>query len=217
MPLPTNKSDQIKVYVLIALGIGGVLYGIWAFVYQPLVQGRLDAEDRREELELRLQGARVAIRRQTTMQEALDESARNLRARAEYDLIHPRLGNYLLHAREIIHQHGRAAGIPGIQVTDLGFTNPPRRPDAESPRRSRAYVARVAAACSYAELIDWLKALEEENPLLAINQLVITAQDGNPLRHQVRFEVQWPVWIDPDTRAVVRELVDAVLTEEDGP
>ncbi len=215
MPLPTNKTDRIKVYALIALGVGGALYGVWAYVYQPLAQQRTAMQERQAELIHKVQEARIQINRRDEIEHTLHEAARNLRARSEYDLIHPRLGNYLLQAREIVLQHGRAQGITNIQVTELDFANPPRRPDDAQPRQTRAYVVRVAAVCSYADLTAWLAALETENPLLAVSQMIITAQDDNPLQHQVRFELQWPVWIDVETRSVVRALVADLLAAEE--
>ncbi len=216
MPLPENRADRIKVYALLALGIGGAFYALWAFVYQPLNRERWAVLEHIETIEHNLQTARITIRRMDELQAALAESARNLRARAEYDLIHPRLGNYLLQARETVIRHGLDAGIETIRVTELDFANPPRRPDNEPPRRTRAYAVRVTAECRYADLLVWLQLLEEENPLLAISQLQVLAQENNRLQHQVRFELQWPVWIDPATRDTVNALVAEVLTEEEG-
>ena len=217
MRLPEDKRDRTKILLLLALLVGGAFYGVWAFVYHPLVTGRAEALTRRDQLEQELHAARVHIRRMEEMRREMQQVARNLRARSEYDMIHPRLGNYLLEARETVQRHGRAAGVDQIRVTELDFVHPPRRPDNEPPPRIRGYAVRVTAECSYAQLTHWLELLEEHNALLSVSQLQIAAQPDNPRKHQVGFEVQWPVWINPETRTTVRERVAATLQTEGPP
>jgi hypothetical protein len=42
--------------------------------------------------------------------------------------------------------------------------------------------------------------MEEENPFIVFSQLLISERPGSPTEHQVTFEVQWPVWIEPALR-----------------
>ena len=237
MRLPEDKSSRQKVLALIALGAVGAAYGLWMGVCDPLRRGRDEAKARSAALEEELEGSRAQIARIGEMQRSLEEVVRALHATSERDMLHPQLGNYILQARELLTQPGIDVGATDIKVTEIGLVDPPSPPKAakaavvegasgapasapaaaakvEKPFAVKAYSARVTAECGTGAFLEWVRALEAANPLMAISQFTIAAQVENPQRHQVRFEVQWPVWVDPETREVVQQKAAEVLGEE---
>lgn len=235
MRLPENSQSRQKVLALIGLGAVAAAYGLWIGVYAPLLQSRDDAAAKGAAVETELQTSRAQIRRQAEMQRDLAATLRELRARSEQDMLHPRLGNYLLQAREILTQAGLAAGAEGIQVAEIGLVDPPKPPKKAPPKadpeekgaekegtpkeartkepvyRVKAYSARVTGECGTEAFLAWIRALEKANPLLAVSQITMVAQPEKPLLPLVRFEVQWPVWVDPDMRERVRQKAAEVL------
>lgn len=222
MRLPENKSDRQKVLALIALGVAAVAYALWAGVVAPLRQGRDESMKKVAELEVEMRTSRAQVSRLAEMQRDLAETMRNLSERSERDMLHPRLGNYLLQAREILMRQGSAAGAENIAVAEIGLVDPPNPPKAapasagDSPKAAKAakvakayavkaYSVRVTAECGTDAFVHWVRALEEENPLVALSQFTLAAQPDDPQRHQVRFDVQWPVWSDPGMRETVRQ------------
>ena len=203
MRLPENKESRQKVLALIALGIVAVAYGIWVGVYDPLRRGKDEAKVKISQLEEDLRTARLQIQRTGETQKELLEVARSLLTHSEKEMLQPRLGNYLLQAREILTESGKSAGVQYFSVTEVGLVDMPLLPKKTNSVATvavRAYSARVTAECGTDSLVNWLGLLEEGNPLIAISHITISAQPENVQKHVVRFEVQWPVWIDPAMR-----------------
>ncbi|MCX7590005.1 MAG: hypothetical protein N2255_00085, partial [Kiritimatiellae bacterium] len=60
--------------------------------------------------------------------------------------------------------------------------------------------ARATLRTGLFDLVRLLSALETANPYLCVVSLSITPQTaGDPERHNVSFDVQWPVWNDENT------------------
>ena len=212
MRLPENKESRQKVLAVIALGVIGVAYGIWIGVYEPMRRGRDEAKVKIIQLEEDLQMARVQIERTGATKKELQEVSRNLVGYSEKQMLQPRLGNYLLQAREILTESGRAAGVHNFTVTELGLVGLPLPPKKTNEVLSvRAYSARVVAECGTDDLVEWLRLLEEGNPLIAVSHITLSALPESVQKHAARFEVQWPVWIDPTMRErVVQQAAELV-------
>ena len=214
MRLPENKESRQKVLALIALGVVGVAYGIWIGVYDPIRRGRDEAKVKISQLEEDLRTARIQIQRTGATKFELQEVTRNLVEYSEKEMLQPRLGNYLLQAREILSESGRAAGINDFTVTEMGLVDLPLQPKKTNLVATisvRAYSARVTAECGTDALVEWLRLLEEGNSLLAISHITISAQPEKVQKHAARFEVQWPVWMDPTMRERVIQQASDIL------
>ena len=218
MRLPENKESRQKVLALIALGVVGVAYGIWVGVYDPLRRGRDEAKVKIVQMEEDLQAARVQIQRTGETRKELQGVVRDLLMHSEKEMLQPRLGNYLLQAREILTEAGKAAGVQYFSVTEVGLVDLPLQPkktNTVSVLSVRAYSARVTAECGTDALVEWLALLEKGNPLISVSHITISAQPESVQRHVARFEVQWPVWIDPAMRE--RVIQQAAELDEEKP
>ena len=216
MHLPENKASRQKVLALIALGVVAVAYGIWVGVYDPLRRGRDEAKVKIVQLEEDLQSARVQIQRTGETRKELQVVVQDLVLHSEKEMLQPRLGNYLLQAREILTEAGKAAGVQYFSVTEVGLVDLPLQPkktNTVAVLSVRAYSARVTAECGTDALVQWLSLLEKGNPLISVSHITISAQPERVQSHVVRFEVQWPVWIDPAMRERVIQQA-AELDEE---
>lgn len=218
MKLPQNKADRQKVFAFIGIGVVAVLYGLWAGVYQPIITGRAEAVQAIGGLREKIAEAEQQIARLPFIERDLRTVTTNLIAYSEQYLLHPRLGNYLIPAREIVGNHARALNLEPLQVDEIGLIALPR-PKEATPRKGapadkkvapaagsasanalQIYAARVAARIGFEDLRRLIEAMEKENPLLAISNVMIAAQPGEPLRHQIQFELHWPAWVDPGLR-----------------
>ena len=172
MRLPENKESRQKVLALIALGVVGVAYGIWVGVYDPLRRGRDEAKVKIVQMEEDLQAARVQIQRTGETRKELQGVVRDLLMHSEKEMLQPRLGNYLLQAREILTEAGKAAGVQYFSVTEVGLVDLPLQPkktNTVSALAVRAYTARVTAECGTDALVQWLALLEKGNPLISVS------------------------------------------------
>lgn len=214
MKWPTDKSDRQKIFALIGIAVLAALYGLWLFVYQPLVERRLEAEQEIERLERNLRRAQTEIRQTPTHQRDLLHYVRETLNLSEQHLLHPVLGNYELQARSIARQSAAGLEIRSIRAEEVGLVALPRRRGEErGAALVQAYALRVTALAGFADTAVWIQRLSEENPLVTIHTMSITAQPGNPLLHQVRFEVHWPVWVDPAMRHDVRTLAESLVED----
>ncbi len=208
MRLPENKESRQKVLALIALGVAGVAYGVWIGVYEPIRRGRDEARVRITQLEEDLRMARIQIQRTDDTKQELQAMTQQLMAHSENEMLQPRLGNYLLQAREILTESGKAAGVNYFSVSEVGLVDMPLQPKKTNTVAAvsvRAYCARVTAECGTDALVQWLKRLEEGNPLIAVSHITLSSQPENVQQHVARFEVHWPVWVDPAMRERVMQ------------
>ena len=215
MNLPDDPNKRLQVIGGIAAAILVAAYAVFAFVYKPLRDGRAEAIEEIAHFEQRLSRAQQQIRQINDLRaESIRLASESLHLSENY-MLHPRLGNYLLEAREIILEHARANEIQRLRTEEVGLTELPRRRGGGARAQVQGYAVRVQGMASYEALRGWIDDLQEANPLLMIQSLVITAQPERPQLHQVRMELHWPAWIDPTMRNTVRENAREIVERHD--
>lgn len=206
MKLPDNKKQRTQIFVLTGLASCGLLYALWAFVYQPYRERRAEADQQMEQREREVRQAQLLIQGGAGGEQRLRELTEELVEISEQYFLHPRLGNYFLEAREIVRRHAEASGVLHWRAEEVGLTPMPR-PRAAGEHAVQGFAVGIRAECGYAVFLDWVRRLEEENPLLNLYGFTIAAQPEKPHLHQIRFELRWPVWVDPAQRQAVRDRV----------
>ncbi len=216
MKRPTTRREQLQMYALIGIGAVAVLYAVYAFVYVPLRESRIEAEAEIERLENILRAAQAQIRQSDDLSRELVSRIREVHEMSEQYMLHPRLGNYLLQARDIIQLHGQHSHVLNPRIEEIGLVAlPARRGSRARDHQVQGFSVRVHATCTYDQLVEWLSRLEAANPLVLIQHLNIAARTESPEQHRVRFEVQWPVWIDPALRQEVQAQKTAAVNAPD--
>lgn len=206
MHLPDDPNKRMQIIAGIAVAIIAVAYGVYSFVYKPLIDGREEAIDQIASLETRLSQAQQQIRQVGDLRaESIQLAADSLHLSETY-MLHPRLGNYILEARQIVQDHARPHQIQRLQIEEIGLSDLPRRRGGNRDVFVQGYAVRVQGSASYEAARNWIADLQESNPLLMIQSLVITAQSERPQLHQVRMELHWPTWLDPTMRGNVRDI-----------
>ncbi len=205
MHLPEDPNKRMQVIAGIAVAIVAAAYGVYSFVYKPLVDARQEAIDEIASLETRLDRAQQQIRQVGDLRTESIQLATDSIHLSETYMLHPRLGNYILEARQIVQDHARPHQIQQLRIEEVGLSDLPRRRGGNRDVLVQGYAVRVQANASYQALHNWIADLQESNPLLMIQSLVITAQSERPQLHQVRMEVHWPTWLDPAMRGTVRD------------
>lgn len=238
MKLPDDKKERQKVLAMIGIGAAAVMYGIWAFAYEPARTAKAEANATIASLTEKISDAESDVRRIPVTERDLKAAYSNLIEFSERHMIHPRLGSsYILPARETITRHARALAIENVVVEEVGLMAMPRpKEKAKSKPKDgegaaantttsagaaevqdvpehtiQAYAARVSTTCSYEDFRKLTEKLEKENPLVVISNILITGQPDIPLLHQVIFEIMWPAWIDPNKREMLIEGAEQLL------
>jgi hypothetical protein len=201
MKLPDDPKEKIKILILIAIGAVAVLYTLIAVVVKPLMTRKAGNNEAIETLQNELTDAQRDLNR---MWQGRDYNTKVLQSLVELSnrkdyLLHPRLGNYELGAREYVETAARDVGVELEAVREIGLMQLPQDPAIKDPRALQTYNLRVSMQAGLPDLIALLTAIETRNPYLSVSGISIDARPTDPARHQIAFELQWPVWTDPLT------------------
>lgn len=199
MRLPDDPKEKVKILILVGIGGVAVVYTLIAAVVKPLLH-RKEA-DRAEiaELEDQLASATRDVNRmwkdRVQNTQAL-ETIVDISNEKNY-LLHPRLGNYELGAREFVESLSQSTGVPVESVREIGIIQLPTDSSQQTERTLTSYNVRVNVKCGIHALINLLTAIEDANPYVCVSGVSIAAGSDDPAKHQINFELQWPIWSDP--------------------
>ena len=209
MKLPEDKSERIKLYALFGVGAAFVLYLAGMYAIRPLQNVKQERREKIAALRGDLSKARTVIKlvsRSRRMNADIVDEIMALTERRHH-VLRARLGNYLLGASELLETHAVAAGIELKSVSEVGISDPPVGADEVPSSAFRIYTARVETQCGLHALRELIHKIEESNPLIAIASLTISGNPAQPAIHDVRFDIQWPIWRDPDHPDKIRASV----------
>lgn len=198
MKLPEDKKERTKVLILIAIGSILVVYGVFVGVVTPLVKGKKDRLERIESLQEKLRKAEKATARMGEDQRACSNALSRLDELANRKgvVLRDRLGNFLLSATEIIDRHAQKTGVKILGYKENGMSQLPQAASRSTPAVFNGYTVTVQVEGNTHDLVHLLKEIETDNPYLSVSSISITGQRDKPNRHQISFEVQWPIWVD---------------------
>jgi hypothetical protein len=216
MRLPEDPKEKLKILVLVAIGAVAVLYTLVTVVVKPFMTRKAENTESIAKLQEQLTDAQRDLNR---MWLDRDRNTKVLRSLVELSndkdyLLHPRLGNYELGAREYVEAAARRVGVELEAVREIGLIQLPQDPAIKEPRSLKTYNLRISVQTGLQHLIALLGAIENGNPYLCVSGVSIDTQPANPARHQISFELQWPVWTDPlMAQDLERRLREAEATE----
>jgi len=212
--LPADRSERIKVLIMIGLFGIVILYALVHFLLMPFFASIRAGRTQQEELNTLLWRAERDIqqiqrnreRNKETIQHVLDISETH-----RY-ILRPSLGNYLLVAEANLLRAAEAAKVTIGNIREVSG-NPP----AVAPATTRQqpffwpYAVSLTMQAGLHDLTRFVHILQVHNPYLAIVSVGINAgSQQDPTLHAINLTVQWPVWLDPDhpTRLSAELLAD---------
>jgi hypothetical protein len=205
--LPEDKQKRVKILVAIGMGAALVILGVVQGIIVPLARVRKEKRARIEECRNGLEEARRQIRAAAA---TLDQNAEALQAISEISdryVLRPVLGNYLLEATETLEGHAHNADVQLQSIREVGISEIPSEGGGE--RALKSYTVRVDLQCSYRDVARLLREIETSSPYLCLTALTISGQpEVTPEVHQVSFNIQWPIWADPETPARLKEQME---------
>ncbi|MDA0991000.1 MAG: hypothetical protein O3A51_09640 [Verrucomicrobia bacterium] len=207
MKLPDDKNERTKVLALIGIGCFAVLYGIVVGVINPLKAKKKDRIARIAEIREELTSA------QRDMDRMMRDRAQNVdvlraivqTARGDGYILEPRLGNYELGARAYIEERAAEAGVIVNDINEIGISQIPKNPRKVIENSLKSYSMRVDLTAGLHDVISLIQAIEERNPYICIANLNVAGRSSDPAKHTVTFEVQWPIWSDPNMGQVLEQ------------
>lgn len=213
MKLPTDPKERTQILVLIGLVAVGVCVGIF-FAFKSLADSKKEMLVKIEELDSSLSKADAKIKRMQV--DAVDNEAavKEILDVSEDYVLTSVLGNYQLVARDILEGIAKELELEIEPVRELGQAEIPY---ARGPGVFNGYTARVTLFCGMHDLVKYLQKLEAQNPYLCVTGITIVERHRqSPNLHQVSFDVQWPVWSDPELKDKLVERSKGDSLEEGG-
>lgn len=211
MKLPENKSERIKLLILICLAAAGLLFAFW-FGLSHMVKEKKDKTAQIGELDEKIRKANAAVNQ---ARRGMDANTRILEEIADVAnrrnfVLHDRLGNYLLGAQEILDAYARSAGVTLDSVVEVGQSQIPGTSVSTNGPAFRSYTVRVSLHAGMHDFIKLLTQIEKGNPFLCVSSITINGNTAKPDVHDISFDVQWPIWSSAEASDQIEAQLKAI-------
>ena len=198
MKLPADPKERAKILVLIGIGTAAVLFTLVSLVIKPLLAHKAEYAKETAELKDRIDAAQRdwnrMLKDRDRNTDVLEGIVKNV-IKTGY-ILQPRLGNYELGAREYVERIAQAQGLTLESAHEIGITQIPTAPGQNQEPTFRCYNMRIVLFTGLPELVRLLEALQAGNPYVCVTGIAVVPRKEDPARHQVSFELQWPIWSD---------------------
>ena len=209
MKLPEDKQERMKIFALI--GIGVLIVIVLAYLgIKSLRESKSAKIATLEELHKQQKSANIEINMMSRDNEVNRETVTEIIEISDKYVLRPVLGNYLLKAKEILKKYEKELDIKFEEIRDSGISAVPH-----GARVYNIYTTRIRVECSYHDLIRVIREIEADNPYSCVTTISIATLADDPEKHTINFDVQWPVWADPEKSVeLVKQLKDIGESEE---
>ncbi len=193
-------KEQKQIAVLVALLAFAGLFMLGRFLLMPMFTGKAQGAAELDKLRADLDKARVAMDNDARVRKSLAESMGELQRSLE-QYVAPR-ENPLAWITEKVYRGAREVGI------DISSVQEVISPSGQIWNRKGApvkmfspYAVKIVTECSYAQLLDMVRILEESNPYLWVSGITIESQQRNIQKHAINLMVEWPMKTGADVPA----------------
>lgn len=202
MKLPEDKKERTQILALIMIGVVAVIYALYQLQVNMIAKPRKLSEKEISRLENDIKMAETDISFMETDIREIDKMMNEIKEinNSSY-ILHPRLGdNYLLSAQEFIEELAQKHEIK-VKVSEIGASDIQQKTSTPKEFSFKTYTVRVEFQEGLHKTIEFLKDVETSNPYFCICSLNIASQKDVYDKHDVFFDVQWPIWIMNDLSA----------------
>lgn len=206
------QKEKKQLLVLIAIWTVGAATLTYYFVLAPFLERRGRSSKELDELNQNIQKARLAVQEEPRVRKEHEQAMADLR-RAMSEYIAPP-ESPLSWVSEKVYSLARTVGVNIRSITPQRVADTTWDALIKEGRYLRPYAVQITMECSYDNLREFVRALEESNPYLALTGITVLGQDQNVMRHAVTLRVEWPMWGRPLRIEIPDE---AAATEESSP
>jgi len=180
-----TKKQQYMVIGTVVLAVAQ----IFVFVYLMRGDDSADSEQASsnmelEQLEEKLEQARLVLAKSEMIQTTLDETVAKLE---EMSVHTPSTADRYAWAYEYISLRAVKTGVELDSLEEIRYER-----DDESDSAEQAYEIRFSTQCGYNQLVELLWRIEIGNPLVRVKDVDISTFPDSPELHQVNVVLQWP-------------------------
>ena len=208
MKLPDDPKERKQMMLLAGIFAVGILFGLYKATDSFLVSKKRDAEKQVAGLERDIRKAQKKIKRMRSMEISNKELIKKIKNISDTYILQDLMGNYLLGAQEQMEAaasrskttiapvqeigKGKMPPVPQVQLYDIDNKPLPLGPPPAYVLQH--YTARVTVKDGTHDMIRIIKEAEAANPFFCISAIEISGQQDTPGKHEMTFDVQWPIW-----------------------
>ena len=186
----TKEQKQYAFLLVVGLVILGSL--LYAFAIIPLQEGAERRQAENDALREKLIKADLALKHEVRAKTEGEQK------RAQLDeltnsAVAP-FGNAFAWVTEQLYV---VAKETGVEVEGLNGNSQPLGSSGPAAIGSRSFVAftvQLIVPSSYADMLHFLRVLEEKNPTVTVTSLTIDRNEATPGRQRVSLALDWPTW-----------------------
>ncbi|MCX7009850.1 MAG: GspMb/PilO family protein [Kiritimatiellaeota bacterium] len=193
-------KEQKQIVALIGFGVLIVIALLYQFALTPLLESGDSRQQKMTKLQDDIALADKALQRE--MREHIEYIAlTNQLAELTQTAVAP-YGRAFAWVTEQLYQVAKEAGVElgGLSGSGQAFGTPD-----SSGRTFTTFNAQMTVQCSYADLLRFLRLLDEKNPLVTVINLTVDGREQSPERHQVSLALEWPAWAQPPAAPVGKQ------------
>ncbi len=185
-----NMAPNVQRALLLTLVFGALAAGIYFFAIESTETALAKARKTLHGETLRHRTQMGNLARADQVRAGLEKSEDALAAYRPA-LIKPLLESTAMRAKSLVDSIAAGCGLSGMEYEALPTIDLPIAGKAPAQRFVSCPI-RISCSGSYQAAVSFLRCVEREFPLVALESLVITAR-ANPGAQQIAFILEWPM------------------------
>ncbi len=185
-----NMAPNVQRTLLLTLIFGALAAGIYFFAIESTETALAKARKTLHGETLRHRTQMGNLARADQVRAGLEKSEDAL-AVYQPALIKPLLESTAMRAKSFVDSIAAGCGLSGMEYEALPTIDLPIVGKAPTQRFVRCPI-KISCSGSYQAAVSFLRCVEREFPLVALESLVITAR-ANPAAQQIVFILEWPM------------------------
>ncbi|MFA6174663.1 MAG: hypothetical protein WC334_03725 [Kiritimatiellales bacterium] len=180
----TKKQQQMVIVTAVLAVLQVLLMAHFLGWTKPASARGGSAKKELIKLEQQIDDANKILKREEAIRSELTQSIEKLEVLSAHT---PTLSDRYAWAYEYV---SRCATQSRVELDNLEEVVPPD--DSKKTATAQPYEISVSTRCGYNSLVEFLRRLEKDNPLLRIKEVTVSALPSQPLSNQVHIIMQWP-------------------------
>lgn len=187
-----KDKKQIQMMVLGGIVLVGAIFALVHFWLSPAFAFIKKAEKDIRATQDKLESAASFIKRRDAIEKELEDTKDRIREAAA-GALQSKLGNYQLSAQEIVMRLAVEQGLKPESIVEHDHI----RPAGGGGNVFSVYRIRINMNCGYEELVNFIRAVENDNPYSVVSAVSVNPDIKNPRRHITSLIIGWVIWDNP--------------------
>lgn len=193
MKLSARDKQRMEWAAAGLIGGAAVLYAYVHLLVGPLMQEKIDGENKLKEYQEQIDKATLELRGLDGVKNEVARLRTDLAVATNRYVMTPVLGSMLVSVQNLIEPIAQSCGLQLESCVERGRMDVPVSKKDAGVVIER-YAMEVTAIGDYAAVRDFVQSLEQTNAYLCITDVEILGRADKVMRHKARICMEWPVF-----------------------